>query len=74
MTERIPERPPLTEAQESALRDLCDRYKVQYSADHYHHTFDLPEDYVAGFVGGYEIQATRPTLFIGCSGTGEIHS
>jgi hypothetical protein len=76
MSEQLsnPERPQMTEAQETALRGLCERYGVEYAAAHYHPTFDLPPDYVAGFIGGWEIQKEHPTLYVGCDGEGKISS
>lgn len=42
----------MTEAQESTLATLCERYHVAYDPDHYHPTFDLPSSWVAGWIGG----------------------
>lgn len=64
----------LTEAQDAALRGICGRYNVGYDAEHYKPTFDLPSDWVAGFVGGIEIQREHPTLYIGCDPDGRISS
>lgn len=72
-SEPTPER-KMTDAQEAAIRDLCERYGVEYRAGDYAPTFDLPKGYVAGFVGGYEIQTDRPTLYIGCDAEGRISS
>lgn len=72
-SEPTPER-KLTEAQEAALRDLCSRYGVGYSAEHYASRFDLPADYVAGWVGGHEVQETRPTIYVGVDGEGRVSS
>lgn len=69
-----PERPSLTAEQEAALRGICGRYKVGYDQDHYQPRFDLPQGWVAGWVGGYAIQAERPTIYIGASPEGELHS
>jgi hypothetical protein len=60
--------------QEQALRALCARYNVDYDAGHYKPSFDLPAGYVAGWVGGHAIQATRPTIYVGCSPEGAISS
>lgn len=73
-SEPTPEQPKMTEAQEAALQDLCSRYGVEYSAEHYAPRFDLPADYVAGWVGGYEIQESQPTIYVGCDGEGRISS
>ena len=64
----------LTIEQDGALRSICERYYVAYSPDHYHHTFDLPDGFVAGWVGGYDIQKEHPTIFIGCAPDGRISS
>jgi hypothetical protein len=68
------QQPRLTEAQETSLQDICGRYRVGYDPDHYHHTFDLPEAYVAGWVGGRDIQAEHPTIYCGVDPEGRISS
>lgn len=60
--------------QQAALRGLCRRYNVAFVAEHYRPQFDLPDDWVAGFIGGWAIQKEHPTLYVGCSPEGEIHS
>jgi len=55
----------MTEEQEAALRDLCDRYHVPFDADTFHARFDLPSGYVAGWVG---------PIYVGCSPEGRISS
>ena len=65
---------PMTEAQDKALRDICARYHVSYRASDYRPTFDLPSDYVAGWVGGYEVQTEHPTIYVGCDPEGNISS
>lgn len=62
----------MTDAQELALRRLCDRYNVKFHVDDYTPQFDLPEGYVAGWIGG--LQSIRRTLYVGCSPEGEISS
>jgi hypothetical protein len=62
----------LTLLQETALYALCERYHVPYDPSHYRPTFDLPDGYVAGWVGGPEYMAR--TIYVGCSPEGEIHS
>lgn len=68
---------PLTLLQETALYAICARYNVEYNPDHYHPTGildGLPEGYYAGWVGGWQIQKTHPTLYIGVSPEGRISS
>lgn len=60
----------MTEAQEKALRSLCERYGVTFDKDHYHPTFDLPDGYVAGWIGGTDSQK----LYVGCDPDGRISS
>jgi hypothetical protein len=64
----------LPAAQERALRGICARYHVEYRREDYRPAFDLPKGYVGGWVGGYDIQATHPTLYIGCDPEGRISS
>jgi hypothetical protein len=64
----------LTLLQDVALSSLCERYAVAYDPRHYGPAFDLPPDWVEGWVGGPEIQQTHPTIFVGCSPEGEVHS
>jgi hypothetical protein len=64
----------MTEAQTAALKAICERYRVTFNADDYKPTFDLPAGYVAGWVGGYDIQATHPTIYVGCAPDGAISS
>jgi hypothetical protein len=72
MSEHAPERQGLTEAQDTALHGLCDRYGVDYSPAHYTPQFDLPPGYVAGWVGGPE--RPKPTIYVGCDPHGGISS
>jgi hypothetical protein len=64
--------------QEKALRNLCRRYRVPFNPGDYHPQFDLPEGYVAGWIGGMNHSVTygtgKPTLYVGCSPEGEISS
>lgn len=62
----------MTDAQELALRRLCDGYGVKFDADHYHPQFDLPPGYVAGWIGGNVFLPV--TIYVGCSPEGEISS
>ena len=71
--EPVPEN-RLTLLQEAALSAICERYYVAYHPIHYRPSFDLPEGYVAGWVGGVEIQAAHPTIYVGCSPEGIISS
>jgi len=63
-----------TEAQARALFAICDRYRVGYDPAHYWRDPSLPPGYVSGWVGGRDIQATRPTLYVGCDPDGRISS
>jgi hypothetical protein len=72
--ERYKELPPMTEAQEAALRGLCGRYKVEYRDGDYMPAFDLPEGFRAGWIGGWDIQETHPTIYVGCDPEGRINS
>lgn len=59
----------MTEMQKAKLIVLCMRYGMDFDASHYGPTFDLPSDYVAGWIGG------QPgTLYVGVSPTGEASS
>ena len=64
----------LTFLQDVALAAICERYHVDYRPEHYQPTFDLPEGYVAGWVGGADIQKTQPTIYVGCSPEGQMSS
>jgi hypothetical protein len=64
----------MTEAQRTALQSLCERYRVGFDPTHYAPSFDLPDGYVAGWVGGYAIQEQQPTIYVGCSAEGHISS
>lgn len=59
----------MTDAQELTLRRLCDGYNVPFDRSHYTPQFDLPGDYVAGWVGG------RPgTIYVGVDAHGSASS
>lgn len=71
----------LTEKQESALRNICERYHVDFNPEHYPPGWDLPPGYVNGWVGGIthstkfsSVTGDKVTIFIGCSPDGEISS
>lgn len=55
----------MTAEQEAALRALCERFSVEFSADNFRHPFDLPAGYVAGVVG---------PIYVGCAPDGRISS
>ncbi len=55
----------MTRKQAQALESLCARFKVPFVPATFHPTFDLPEGYVAGYVG---------PIYVGCSPEGEIAS
>lgn len=54
-----------TEQQQAALRDVCTRFNVLFDPDMFKPAWDLPEGYVAGWVG---------PIYVGCSPEGEISS
>ncbi len=64
----------LTLLQEASLSAICERYHVESQPIHYRPSFDLPQGYVAGWVGGVAIQAAHPTIYVGCSPEGIIRS
>lgn len=55
----------LTDQQEAALRNICQRYGVTYDPFSFKPAFDLPDGWVAGWVS---------TIYVGCSPDGEISS
>lgn len=74
----------MNDAQELALRRLCDRYNVKFDPTHY---ITYPEDafltpnYVEGWVGGPEYAKTnetpahwRTTIYVGVDPEGRVHS
>lgn len=70
----------MSSKQHEALWNLCERYGVPFFPLHYAPQFDLPEGYLAGWVGG-PAHATadkggnrKPTIYVGCSLNGEISS
>ena len=58
--------------QHEALDNLCRRYDVPFDPLHYAHTFDLPEGYLAGWIGG--LDCYLKTLYVGVSLNGEVSS
>ena len=68
----------MTTAQRDALWELAGRYRVPFREDDYAPAFDLPQGYVAGWVGG-QFHCVRCShrsakLYVGVSPTGEISS
>jgi hypothetical protein len=55
----------MTDEQIVALAKLCDRYNVPFRMQDFAPTFDLPSDYVAGWVG---------PIYVGCDADGRISS
>ena len=62
----------MTTAQRDALWELAGRYGVPFREDDYAPAFDLPQGYVAGWVGGQFHRSAK--LYVGVSPTGEISS
>ena len=62
----------LTLPQELVLRRLCASYSVPFHAEHYTPQMDLPDGYVAGWVGG--LSQVGRTIYVGVSRTGESSS
>ena len=78
MSEQLPQPESLlTPQQASSLEAICLRYTVKYNPSDY---FVYPADstmmagWAEGWVGGREIQAERPTLYVGVSPEGEVHT
>lgn len=79
----------MTDAQQTALIEICKRYKVTYRSDDYKPAFDLPDGYVAGWVGGPEhgfvrestneydfewVRTPKTTIYVGVDEDGRISS
>jgi hypothetical protein len=60
-----PEVTPMTPEQREALVSLAARYNVPFNPYHVHPRTDLPEGWVACWVG---------PIYVGVSPTGEVHS
>jgi len=60
----------MTDAQRQALANVCARFDVPFRESDYAPTFDLPSDWVAGWLGGADAGA----VYVGCSPSGEVHS
>lgn len=56
----------MTDRQETALRDLCKRYGVEFEAKNYTTAYDLPIEYVSGWIGD--------RIYVGCDADGVISS
>lgn len=55
----------MNDVQKDALRALCARFHVEFIESDFRPAFDLPEGYLAGWVG---------SIYVGCSPEGEISS
>ena len=62
----------MTVAQYRRLKDLCKQYRVNFDPTDYTTQFDLPHNWVAGWVGG-NTQSGR-TIYVGVSPEGDSHS
>lgn len=62
---KLYERKIMLEKQRISLKDLCERYNVEFIEMNYTQQFDLPKGYVAGWVG---------PIYVGCSKEGRISS
>jgi hypothetical protein len=60
----------MSAAQWRALKNLSDRYEVDFQEKWFVPAFDLPPGYVKGWIGGPEEQK----LYVGCSPDGQISS
>jgi len=60
----------LTRAQYAAIEDISNRYGVPYEPAAFSPGFDLPDGWVSGWVGGSQC----PTIYVGVSPEGDIHS
>ena len=74
----------MTDAQRDKLQVLCDRYNVAFNEADYYHPFDLPDGWVAGWIGGMNHAASLPgsdrpnnpkaTIYVGVSPEGDASS
>lgn len=67
----------MNEKQRAALKALCDRWGgegkgLPFDESHYAPAFDLPDGWVAGWIGG-EPKRTG-VIYVGCSPEGVISS
>lgn len=67
----------MTDQQRTALRALCERYRVPFNESDYlvnaPDAWTLP-GYAEGWIGGYASQSSHPTIYVGCSPDGGISS
>lgn len=67
----------MNKAQEATIRNLCERYNVEFDPKHYvtnsEHSTMMPL-WTEGWIGGYDIQSTHPTIYVGVSPEGQAHS
>lgn len=67
----------MTDAQRKTLEALCGRYRVEFRESDYAPTFDLPDGYVAGWVGGINHSAgmgSAQTIYVGVDPEGNASS
>lgn len=62
----------MTDNQFLTLARLCERYKVVFDREHYQPQFDLPSDWVAGWIGGPD--HAGKTIYVGCDPDGHCSS
>lgn len=60
-------RPLMNAIQRAALRGLSERYNVPFNEAAFVRSFELPDGYVAGWIG-------KDRLYVGCSPEGDISS
>lgn len=61
----------MTEAQRTALTELCQRFHAPFSEDDFRPAFDLPAGYVAGWV---KDASGAGRIYVGCSPDGRVSS
>lgn len=75
----------MTDAQREALQRLCDRYHVEFRESDYRPRFDLPDTYVAGWIGGPQhgfwedgngvmLRSDKTTIYVGVDQDGSVSS
>lgn len=62
----------MPDTQRAALESLCKRYGEDFDPRNFAPAFDLPDGWVAGWVGQRGTHGNP--IYVGCSPTGEIHS
>ena len=60
----------MTPAQLAAILALCERFSAPYREDAWSHPFDLPEGWVAGWVG----TPGAGGIYAGVSPDGDVHT